>query len=237
MPVASATHAPSHRPSSSMAGCQHSGGIRSGRARPRGTRMRTPRRACGRRRRTGRSPRGIGAGQRPRAGRVTGPRPGVPWQRLQGHVQHFKWSVAVLDPALPGRSSPASPSPPAISGRSKTLPTGGAEGLLPGSGRVLFLAECDADRGVEIDPQLRAGLRGRPSLPRPPVASGPRRLDIYTRTRNALLRSARCLGERGFAFLTQRWRTLQHVTASPGKIGQIARAALVLVLFEHKMIT
>jgi hypothetical protein len=30
--------------------------------------------------------------------------------------------------------------------------------------------------------------------------------------------------------------TLQHVTASPGRIGLIARAALVLVLFEHKMI-
>ena len=30
--------------------------------------------------------------------------------------------------------------------------------------------------------------------------------------------------------------TLQHVTASPGRIGLIARDALVLVLFEHKMI-
>ena len=58
--------------------------------------------------------------------------------------------------------------------------------------------------------------------------------DINTRTRNALIRSLRCLGERGFALLTQRWQTLQHVTMSPGKIGQIARAALVLVLFEHK---
>jgi len=57
------------------------------------------------------------------------------------------------------------------------------------------------------------------------------------RTRNALLRSARCLGERGFALLTQRWQTLQHVTASPGKTGLIARATLVLVLFEHKMLT
>ncbi len=66
---------------------------------------------------------------------------------------------------------------------------------------------------------------------------GVKELDINTRTRNALLRSARCLGERGFALLTQRWRTLQHVTASPGRIGLIARAALVLVLFEHKMIT
>jgi DDE superfamily endonuclease len=58
-------------------------------------------------------------------------------------------------------------------------------------------------------------------------------LDINTRTRNALLRSLRCLGERGFALLTGRWRTLQHITASPSKIGDIARAALVLTHFEH----
>lgn len=66
--------------------------------------------------------------------------------------------------------------------------------------------------------------------------AGVKELDIDTRARNALLRSVRCLGERGFALLTQRWRTLQHVTASPGRIGLIARAAFVLVLFEHKMI-
>ena len=53
------------------------------------------------------------------------------------------------------------------------------------------------------------------------------------RTRNMLLRSLRCLGERGFALLTQRWRTLQHVTVSPSKIGKIAQAALVLTHFEH----
>jgi hypothetical protein len=60
-----------------------------------------------------------------------------------------------------------------------------------------------------------------------------RDLDIGTRTRNALLRSLRRLGERGFALLTGRGRTLQHITASPGKIGDIARAALVLTHFEH----
>jgi hypothetical protein len=49
-----------------------------------------------------------------------------------------------------------------------------------------------------------------------------RELDIDTRTRNALQRSLRCLGERGFALLTQRWRTLQHITASPSRIGDIA---------------
>jgi hypothetical protein len=62
-------------------------------------------------------------------------------------------------------------------------------------------------------------------------------LDINTRTRNAILRSLRCLGERGFALLTGRWRTLQHITASPGKIGDIARAALVLTQFEYGYIT
>ncbi len=62
-------------------------------------------------------------------------------------------------------------------------------------------------------------------------------LDISAQARNMLLRSLRCLGERGFALLKQRWHALQHVTASPGKIGQIARAALVLTLFEHKMLT
>ena len=62
---------------------------------------------------------------------------------------------------------------------------------------------------------------------------GGKDLDIDTRTRNALLRSLRCLGERGFALLTGRWRALQHITASPGKIGDIARAALVLTHFEH----
>jgi hypothetical protein len=67
--------------------------------------------------------------------------------------------------------------------------------------------------------------------------AGMKELDINARTRNALIRSLRCMGERGFALLSQRWQTLQHVTMSPGKIGRIARAALVLVLFEHKMIS
>jgi hypothetical protein len=58
-------------------------------------------------------------------------------------------------------------------------------------------------------------------------------LDVDTRTFNALLRSLRCLGERGFALLKGRWRTLQHITASPSKIGDIIKAALTLTHFEH----
>jgi DDE superfamily endonuclease len=59
-------------------------------------------------------------------------------------------------------------------------------------------------------------------------------LDINTKTRNALLRSLRYQGERGFALMSQRWRALQRVMVSPTTIGDIAKSALVLTQFEHK---
>jgi hypothetical protein len=55
-------------------------------------------------------------------------------------------------------------------------------------------------------------------------------LDVDTRTYNKLLRELRCLGERGFALLTQRWKSLQHVTISPRRVTDPARAALVLLI-------
>jgi hypothetical protein len=60
---------------------------------------------------------------------------------------------------------------------------------------------------------------------------------VDTRTRNNLLRGLRCLGERGFALPTERWKALEHVTMSPRKITQITRAALVLTQYEHKPIS
>ena len=51
-----------------------------------------------------------------------------------------------------------------------------------------------------------------------------RELDINTRTRNAIQRSLRCLGERGFALLTGRWRTLRHITAAPAESATSAAA-------------
>ena len=62
-------------------------------------------------------------------------------------------------------------------------------------------------------------------------------LDTDTRTYNKLLRALRCPGERGFALLVGRWKALRHVTMSPRRIGALARAALVLTHFEHRMIT
>jgi hypothetical protein len=37
--------------------------------------------------------------------------------------------------------------------------------------------------------------------------------------------------------MSQQWRTLQRVMLSTGKIGEIIKAALVLLQFEHKMIS
>jgi hypothetical protein len=61
-------------------------------------------------------------------------------------------------------------------------------------------------------------------------------LDVDTRTRNALLRGLRARGERGFALLKTRWKVLEHVTACPHKTGDIAKCALVLIHFEHKLL-
>jgi hypothetical protein len=65
----------------------------------------------------------------------------------------------------------------------------------------------------------------------------PCELDINTKSRNVLLRSLRYQGGRGFALISQRWRAIQHVSLSPTTIGDIAKSALVLTQFEHKMIS
>jgi hypothetical protein len=63
-------------------------------------------------------------------------------------------------------------------------------------------------------------LRPHPDIPSP--------LHVDNRAHNHLLRSARALGERAAAQLKHRWRTLQHITLSPSRIGAITKAALVL---------
>jgi DDE superfamily endonuclease/Helix-turn-helix of DDE superfamily endonuclease len=61
-----------------------------------------------------------------------------------------------------------------------------------------------------------------------------RRLAPDNRAYNAALRSMRCHGERGFAILLGRWRTLRHTTASPRKLGDVVRAVLHLTHFEYR---
>jgi hypothetical protein len=57
-------------------------------------------------------------------------------------------------------------------------------------------------------------------------------LALDNQTYNTLLRSIRCRGERGFALLTGRWRALRR-TASPSRIGDYTKAALVLTHIEQ----
>jgi len=100
------------------------------------------------------------------------------------------------------------------------------EKVLPVLQKYLDEMPCLADAGY-----IGAGHGVMTPVRKP---AGMTELDINTRTRNMLLCSLRCKGERGFALLSQRWKILQNVTASPSKIGTIARGALVLTLFEHK---
>jgi hypothetical protein len=59
-------------------------------------------------------------------------------------------------------------------------------------------------------------------------------LAIEHRAYNMLLRSLRCIGESGFAMMTRRWQALQHVTACPYKISEIAKVTLVITHYEHR---
>jgi len=91
----------------------------------------------------------------------------------------------------------------------------------PYLGKLPILADCGYEgAGAGVHVPVKRPARGE--------------LDIGTRTRNALLRSLRYQGERGFALMSQRWRAIQHVSLSPTTIGDIARSALVLTQFEHK---
>ena len=112
--------------------------------------------------------------------------------------------------------------------------------------------DIDAARTTALPFLYRAAARGLPALadggyqgagigvhtpvksPKQKRGTAPREPDENERTRNLLLRGLRCRGERGFALLARRWAVLQHVTASPSRITEIARAALVLTHWEHK---
>ena len=91
----------------------------------------------------------------------------------------------------------------------------------PYRGKMPLLADSGYDgAGAGVHVPARMPARGE--------------LDADTKTRNALLRSMRYQGERGFALMSQRWRALQHVMVSPATIGDIAKSVLALVQFEHK---
>lgn len=101
-----------------------------------------------------------------------------------------------------------------------------ASPVLPGGAHDIIAAR------EHVPPVLRPYLKDQPVLAdsgyegagigvHVPVKkpAGGREIDLNNQTRNALLRSLRCLGERGFALMSQRWRTLQRSEPprSPGR--------------------
>ncbi len=62
-------------------------------------------------------------------------------------------------------------------------------------------------------------------------------LAVANRAVNRLLRGLRWQGERGFAMLTGRWKTLRHSTISPTRIGDVVAAALHLTHFEYRYLS
>lgn len=115
-------------------------------------------------------------------------------------------------------------------------------GVEPGSVHDLTVARAHvlgalywAASQVGLPTLADGGYTGAGAGVHAPIKSPPggQILDADNRTYNTLLRGLRCVGERGFALLKGRWRALQHITASPSKIGDIVKAALVLTHFEH----
>lgn len=97
---------------------------------------------------------------------------------------------------------------------------------------ALYWAAAQLDLPCLADSGYEGAGRGIHTPVKQPPGGG--RLAPGSRARNMLLRSMRCLGERGFALLTGRWHSLRHTTASPRHVGDHVRAALVLTQFEYR---
>jgi hypothetical protein len=144
------------------------------------------------------------------------------WYSGKKHRPGANVQAVMLPGGLPAWTSPAEP------GHVHDI-TAARHHALPALYRAAALGmPALADGGYE-----GAGIGIHVPVKNPP---GSQILDPGTKTRNSLLRGLRSQGERGFALLSQRWTTLQRITASPRRTTEIVRAALVLTQFEHKYI-
>ena len=112
-------------------------------------------------------PGGIRSGQQPRTVRVARSWPGRLRQRRQRHIQHRDVIGGGVRPGVAGAEHPGQRLPggdlgPVQETQQRVKP----EGVLPGRRRVFLLAVRDADRGIEVQPQLARQVRSRPGRPR-----------------------------------------------------------------------
>jgi hypothetical protein len=106
----------------------------------------------------------------------------------------------------------------------KIVEPGSVHDLLRAPAHALGARHAAAARALPTltDPGYQGAGTGIHTPVTQPTAA--RRLDV-DRTSNALLRSRRAPGERGYALLVGRWRVLQHVTTCPRTIDQITKGA------------
>lgn len=100
---------------------------------------------------------------------------------------------------------------------------------------ALNWAAAELDLPALADAGYEGAGHGIKTPTRQPTDGKP--LAVANRTVNRLLRGLRWQGERGFAILVGRWRTLRHSTTSPTRIGDVVAAALHLTHFEYRYLS
>jgi len=142
----------------------------------------------------------------------------------RGTPANTRASAATCRPSPgPTGSRCGSPTPNPESAHDLTCARDHALGALYWAASQLHLP-CLADAGYE-----GTGIGVHTPIKRPNGGE----LAVDNRAYNRLLRGLRAQGERGYALLTERWRTLQRITLDPGRIGDIMKAAVVLTHYEY----
>jgi hypothetical protein len=100
------------------------------------------------------------------------------------------------------------------------------------SGLALLVARANLATSCGPCPQAFRASRFVICGPQPAVPTSPTLTDVQ-KTYNKVHSGIRAIGERGNSLLKTTFKALRNVSICPWKIGKIARAALVLLHFEH----
>lgn len=106
---------------------------------------------------------------------------------------------------------------------------------LRASGALSALADWTADGGGILADLGYEGLRDQVTVPHKRAQGGGLTLD--QQNHNKIHKPLRAVGERANALLKVTFRALRNVTLDPWKIGQVVKAALVILHTEHRRTT
>jgi hypothetical protein len=106
---------------------------------------------------------------------------------------------------------------------------------LRASGALAVLTEWTADGGEILTDLGYEGLQDQVTIPAKRARSGG--LTLAQQHHNKIHNPLRAVGERANALLKVTFRALRNITLDPWKIGQIVKAALVILHTEHHRTT